>query len=81
MQIDANRILLAAILLLISGCGKEERMVRFRSDVQPILRSKCIECHISPDGEGFVKTGLSMATYTDLMRGTIYGAVVVRGDS
>jgi hypothetical protein len=81
MQIDANRIVLAAMLLLISGCGKEERMVSFQSDVRPILRSKCIECHIAPDGEGFVKTGLSMATYEDLMRGTIYGPVVVRGDS
>lgn len=81
MQIDANRILVAAILLLVSGCGKEERMVSYRIDVQPILRSKCIECHSSPEGEGYVKTGLSMATYEDLMRGTIYGPVVVRGDS
>ena len=81
MHIDANRILVAAILLLVSGCGKEERMVSFRIDVQPILRLKCIECHSSPDGEGYVKTGLSMATYEDLMRGTIYGPVVVRGDS
>lgn len=81
MQIDANRILVAAILLLVSGCGKEQRMVSYRIDVQPILRSKCIECHSSPEGEGYVKTGLSMATYEDLMRGTIYGPVVVRGDS
>ena len=88
-QIDANRILLAAILLLISGgytgtiypVNPKARMVSFRGDVQPILKSKCIECHRSPDGKGFVKTGLSMATYEDLMRGTIYGPVVMRGDS
>ena len=79
MKTDARGIVL--IVLLMSGCGKEERQVSFRYDVQPILRSNCIECHISPDGEGFLKTGLSMATYQKLMKGTIYGPVIVPGDS
>jgi len=69
------------VVLLFSGCVKEERLVSFRDNVQPILRSNCIECHIPPNGEGYLKTGLSMATYDDLMHGTIYGPVIVPGDS
>jgi len=69
------------MVLLVSGCVKEEPQVSFRGDVQPILRSNCIECHIPPNGEGYLKTGLSMATYDDLMHGTIYGPVIVPGDS
>ena len=80
MRIDARSIVLVTILLL-SGCVKEGRQVSFRGDVQPILRSNCVECHVPPNGEGYLKTGLSMATYDDLMRGTIYGPVIVPGDS
>ena len=80
MRIDARRIVLAAIVLL-GGCVKEEQTISFRYNVQPILRSHCLECHTSPDGEGYLKTGLSMATHDDLMHGTIYGPVIVPGNS
>jgi hypothetical protein len=79
MRSDAGAILLS--VLLFGGCVKEERQVSFRNDVQPILRANCVECHIPPDGKGYLKTGLSMATYEDLMNGTIYGPVIVPGDS
>jgi hypothetical protein len=69
------------LVLVISGCTKEERQVSFQRDVQPILKANCIECHIPPNGKGYLKTGLSMATYEDIMKGTIYGPVIVRGDS
>jgi len=78
-RIDARVIVV--MVLLASGCVKEESQVSFRGDIQPILRSNCIECHIPPNGEGYLKTGLSMATYDDLMHGTIYGPVIVPGDS
>ena len=78
-RIDARVI--TVMILLVGGCVKEEPQVSFRDDVQPILRSNCIECHIPPNGEGYLKTGLSMVTYGDLMRGTIYGPVIVPGDS
>ena len=78
-RIDARVITVMA--LLVGGCVKEEPQVSFRDDVQPVLRSNCIECHIPPNGEGYLKTGLSMATYGDLMRGTIYEPVIVRGNS
>jgi Planctomycete cytochrome C len=79
MRIDARGIVL--FVLLLGGCVKEERQVSFRYDVQPILKSNCMECHIPPYGKGYLKTGLSMVTYEDLMNGTIYGPVIVRGDS
>ena len=79
MRIKRTVILLLA--LVVGGCIKEQRQVSFRHDVQPVLESNCIECHISPEGEGYIKTGLSMATYEDLMKGTIYGPVIVPGDS
>jgi hypothetical protein len=80
MRIDARGIVLAAIVLH-SGCVKEERTVSFRYNVQPVLRSNCLECHSPPNGEGYLKTGLSMVTYEDLMHGTIYGSVIVPGNS
>jgi len=63
------------------GCIKGERQISFQTDVQPILNAKCIECHIPPQGKGYRETGLSMATYDDLMQGTCYGPVIVAGDS
>jgi hypothetical protein len=80
MHIDARSIVFTGIVLL-TGCVKEERTVSFRYNVQPILRSNCLECHSPPNGEGYLKTGLSMTTYEDLMRGTIYGPVIVPGNS
>jgi hypothetical protein len=82
MQIEMRVLVsLNIILLLIGGCVREERQQSFRSDVQPILRANCFECHVPPGGEGYLKTGLSMATYQDLMHGTFYGPVIVPGDS
>ena len=78
------RIRITAIMLLaltLGGCIKEQRQVSFRYDVQPILKSHCLECHSSPEGEGYIKSGLSMVTYEKLMRGAIYGPVIVPGDS
>lgn len=79
MRIKITGIVLLA--LVIGGCMKELRQVSYRYDVQPILESNCIECHISPDGEGYLMTGLSMVTYKELMQGSIYGPVIVPGDS
>ena len=68
-------------MLLLSGCMKEEPQISFRSNARPILRSLCIECHVPPNGEAYVKTGLSLATYDDLMHCTIDGSMIVRRDN
>ena len=68
-----------ACILLISGCATQQ--VSYRNDVVPILESKCINCHTSPDGIGYKATGLEMGSYESLMQGTAYGQVIVAGDS
>jgi uncharacterized membrane protein len=69
----------AAYILLISGCATQQ--VSYQNDVVPILESRCIKCHASPDGVGYRATGLEMSTYESLMQGTAYGQVIVAGDS
>jgi hypothetical protein len=71
--------LTAANVLLISGCATQQ--VSYQDDVIPILESRCIKCHTSPDGIGYKATGLEMGSYESLMQGTVYGPVVVAGDS
>lgn len=36
---------------------------------------------VTTTASGYLKTGLSMATYDDLIHGTIYGPVIVPDDS
>ena len=66
--------------LTLNGCAIEPT-VSYQSDIYPILKDNCLQCHISPNGVGFLKTGLNMASYESLMHGTIYGPVIVPGDS
>jgi uncharacterized membrane protein len=65
---------------LISGCATQ-RVVSFQDDIDPILNEKCLQCHIPPDGVGYVRTGLDMETYDTLMKGTMFGTVIIPGDS
>ena len=67
-------------LFLINGCASQQ-VVSFHNDIDPILNDKCLRCHKSPDGVGYVRTGLDMETYDTLMKGTIFGAVIIPGDS
>ncbi|MCG6937714.1 MAG: hypothetical protein LJE83_06015 [Gammaproteobacteria bacterium] len=72
--------LFIALLFILSGCATE-RVIRFNSDISPILKNKCQKCHLPPDGEGYVETGLNMESYDTLMDGDIYGNVIIPGDS
>lgn len=64
--------------LLVAGCG--QRTVSYSRDVNPILQDNCSVCH-RPGGAGFEKSGFSVATYEDVMKGTRYGPVVNPGSS
>jgi len=66
--------------LYIIGCATTLQ-ISYQRDVYPIFMSKCIDCHTPPDGEGFRKTGLDMESYETLMEGSVFGPVVVPGDS
>ena len=67
-------------IFLISGCATQ-RVVSFQNDIDPILNDKCLQCHKPPNGVGYVQTGLDMESYDSLMKGTIFGTVVIPGDS
>ena len=67
-------------LFLISGCATQ-RVVSFQNDIDPILMDNCLQCHKPPNGIGYVRTGLDMESYDTLMKGTIFGKIIIPGDS
>jgi hypothetical protein len=68
------------LLVFLAGCANQPR-VSFQKDVYPILVNNCLLCHTPPRGEGYLKTGLNMQGYETLMEGTLYGPVILPGDS
>jgi hypothetical protein len=76
-----NRRLFTTVVCtpLLISCASQQ--VSYKEDVFPILEDRCLKCHISPDGPGYVATGLEMGSYHSLMQGTYYAPVVIAGDS
>ena len=66
--------------LVVVGCATEPQ-VSYQRDVRPIFVDKCIDCHSPPYGEGYAKTGLDLRSYESLMKGSVYGPVIVPGNS
>lgn len=50
--------------------------VSFSKDVQPILQSRCVNCH----GGAHTNKGLNLSTYAGVMAGGADGPAVVAGD-
>ena len=69
---------LFAATAMLAACGQKE--ISFKSDVQPILKQYCMECHVD-GGKGFQRSGLLMTSYESLMKGTQFGPIVKPGDS
>ncbi len=78
MNNKTGAVLIGGILSL-GGCAREPE-ISFKNDVIPILSENCQSCHVQT-GPGYIKSGLSMESYEDLMKGTRYGPVIVPGDS
>jgi len=57
-----------------------EPEISFHNDVYPILQDKCLDCH-SPRGMGYKKSGLNMESYQTIIKGTLYGPVIIPGNS
>lgn len=55
--------------------------VSFERDVTPVLEANCFPCHTAPDGEGYREAGLNLASWETLIKGGLYGPVLVPGDS
>ena len=75
----STKTLIVSSLTISSACTHQQ--VSYKQDVSPILDSNCSGCHTSPYGYGYKTTGLEMDSYDSLMQGTIYGPVVIAGDS
>lgn len=74
---------IAAGLLFTAGCeqaAQPAKDVSFASDIVPILKEHCLECH-EPGGKGHQKSGLLMVDHAALMAGTKHGPIVVPGDA
>ena len=70
----------AVLVTFLVGCASQPR-VSFQQDVYPILGNNCLACHTPPQGKGYLKTRLNMQSYETLMQGTVYGPVIMPGDS
>ena len=66
--------------LVVVGCATGPQ-VSYQRDVHPIFVDKCIDCHSPPYGEGYARTGLDLRSYESLMKGSVYGPVIVPGNS
>jgi len=73
------RIAPGFVILFITACTMQK--VSYKVDIEPILNDKCISCHTPPNGIGYKATGLKLFSYESLMKGTMYGPVVLAGDS
>ncbi len=66
-----------ACVAMLGACAPSD--VSFSADVQPILKQRCLECHV-PGGPGYNASGFDMSSYETLMKGGKYGPFVVPGD-
>ena len=75
------RALAGALTALVglAGMASAAEEVSFKLDVQPILESRCTQCH-APGGTGYQQSGLDLTSYEGLMKGTKYGPIVVPGE-
>jgi len=71
-------VALVAVSTQVASCGRSE--VSFATNVQPILKERCLECH-NGSGEGTTASDYSVVDYASVMKGTRFGPVVVPGSS
>jgi hypothetical protein len=76
-KLTAVKLGLMALLAISAGCT---RAVSFKSDIFPIFQERCLTCH-ALGAPGCVVSGLSLATYDSLMKGTKYGPMIIPGSS
>lgn len=72
-------VVVVSAVSLLPTCATQQ--VSFNQDVRPIINENCKECHAAPDGFGYKVSGLNMDSYESLMQGTVYGPVIIAGDS
>jgi len=73
-------LLVAATVCVAAAAGSARTPeVSFARDVVPVLDKHCKSCHV-PGQPGYVVSGFELGSYESLMKGTVYGPVVLPGD-
>ncbi len=67
------------LVIMLTSCATHK--VSYQHDIAPVLESRCVKCHSSPDGSGYRATGLELDSYDGVIKGTIYGPIIIAGDS
>ena len=82
MIMPARLSLIASMWLLFNCAGCQMHpQISFRNDVYPVLEENCKDCHTPPRGKGYRTSGLDMKNFDSLMKGTVYGPVIIPGNS
>ena len=69
----------ACSFVLLISCATQQ--VSYHDDVAPLLQDRCVECHTAPEGIGYQAIGLKLDSHDAVMTGTIYGPIIIAGDS
>jgi len=72
---------LQAMLLVIMLTSCDTHKVSYQHDIAPVLESRCVECHSSPDGSAYRAIGLELDSYDGVIKGSIYGPIIIAGNS
>ena len=65
-------------ILRINDAHAQRSQISYSQDIVPIFKGWCISCH-QPGGQGYKASGVDLRSYSGLMKGTKYGAVVIPG--
>jgi len=78
-----KELLIVAIgpfIALLGGCSNNIAPVSYQKQIVPIFQTNCMECH-GQAGSGVEKSGLSLTSYQNVLKGTKFGPVIKPGDS
>ena len=73
-----NTILLT-LAIILPACVYQQ--VSYEQDIVPIFARNCNGCHMAPNGYGYKAIGLKLDSYDSIIQGTVYGPIIVVGDS
>jgi len=74
---DLLALPLIMMLVMAAGCSRD---ISFKKDIAPILERNCQVCH-TKGRAGYVKSGFSVTSYEDIMKGTKFGPVIIPNSS
>jgi hypothetical protein len=81
-KLTAVKLGLMALLAIGAGCSREASVkeISFNNDIFPIFQERCMTCH-ALGAPGCLVSGLSLATYDSLIKGTKFGPMIIPGSS